>query len=98
MISSNRLSFFCMLVALASGVFGFADHATALNTIYEENFLGSVANNLNGSTVDVDNSGGFNTTWLAYSGYKQNCLLPSASVAEGAWLPFIPSAGNTYTL
>jgi hypothetical protein len=98
MISSNRLGFFCMLVALASGVFGFVDNAAALNTIYEENFLGSSANNLNGSTVDVDNSGGFNTTWLAYSGYKQNGLLPTASVSQGAWLPFIPSGGNTYTL
>jgi hypothetical protein len=98
MISSNRLGFYCILAALAAGVFGFVKTSSALNTIYEENFLGSSANNLNGSTVDVDNSGGFNTTWLAYSGYKQNGLLPTASVAQGAWLPFIPTAGNTYTL
>ena len=48
MISSNRLGFFCILAALATGVFGFVKTSSALNTIYEENFLGSAANNLNG--------------------------------------------------
>jgi hypothetical protein len=98
MASLNRLGFFCALLALAVGAFGYAGTASALNTIYEENFGGLAANNLNGSTVDVDNSGGFNTSWLAYSGYKQNGLMPSANVAQGAWLPFVPVAGTTYTL
>jgi hypothetical protein len=94
---SSRLGFYCTITAAA--VCYFSSAATfAAGVIYQENFGGLATNNLNGSTVDIDQSGGFNTTWTAYSGYKQNGLMPSASVATGAFLPFVPTAGNQYTL
>lgn len=65
--------------------------------IYQDNFDGSASTNLNGLAPDVDNNGGTNT-WEAYSGFKANGTLPSASVNQGAWLPFVPQAGNVYQL
>jgi hypothetical protein len=99
MISTNRLGFFCLLAVLTTAFWSVADRIIAASVIYDEDFLGSVNDNLNGSTVDVDHSGASTTTtWKAYSGFKQNGLLPSAGVNLGAWLPFAPQAGNTYTL
>lgn len=99
MTSLNRLGFFCMSAALTTAFFGVADRAIAVAVIYDEDFLGSGSDNLNGSTVDIDHSGASTTTtWKAYSGFKQNGLLPTTSVNLGAWLPFVPQTGNTYTL
>jgi hypothetical protein len=101
MTSSYRLGFFCIFTALAVGVWGFAQRATAIGVIYDEDFtLPTHANStliLNGTAPDVDANGGTNK-WLAYSGYKENGTLATANVSQGAWLPFVPQAGNTYTL
>ncbi len=97
MISSYRLGFLGLATATLTACLA-GSSTFAAGVLYQENFGGLATNNLNGSTVDTDNSGGFNTTWTAYSGYKQNGLMPSASVAQGAFLPFVPIAGNVYTL
>jgi hypothetical protein len=97
MICSNRLGFYTVCVTLVVGFCGFTERANALGVLYQENFTGSASNNLNGKHPDIDNNGGTNT-WAAYSGYKQNGLIPTASVNLDASLPFIPLAGNTYTL
>lgn len=91
----NRLGVYCVAVATILATFGPAT-ANAAGVIYDENFLGSATDNLNGSTVDVDNSGN-NSLWLASSGFKQDGTIPT-NVALGGFLPFTPVAGNTYTL
>ena len=97
MILANRQNLGSLAIAITL-VFVFASAGYSAGVLYDENFGGLATDNLNGSTPDVDNSGNFNTTWLAYSGYKQNGLIPSNNIAQGAWLPFVPLAGNTYTL
>src|SRR5215467_7289622 len=94
MTLANRLSFYHVAVAVVLG--GFAQAAIGAGVIYDENFGGLATDNLNGSTPDVDNSGN-NSLWSAFSGYKQDGTIP-ANVAQGAFLPFTPVAGNTYTL
>ena len=99
MTSTNRLGYFCILAALTTAFWSVADRVIAVSVIYDEDFLGLASDNLNGSTVDIDHSGATTTTtWKAYSGFKQNGLLPSTGVNLGAWLPFVPQSGNTYTL
>jgi hypothetical protein len=96
MTSSNRLGFFFTLAALAVGYWGFAQKATAI-VIYQENFTGLATAALNGKIPDTDNNGGSNT-WTADTGYKQDGTTPTASVNQGAFLPFTPLTGNIYTL
>jgi hypothetical protein len=95
MISTNRLGFFCVLAALAVGFLGFAQNATA-DVIYQEIFGNNGANNLNGFAPDLPVAGA--NTWVAYNGFKESGVLPTASVNLGAYLPFTPVAGNLYTL
>lgn len=100
MNSLNRLGLICMSAALAVGFSGFAQKATAI-VIYHENFAGLSTDNLNGKAPDVDNTASGTDTWLAYNAYKQNGALPGGTgqnVNRGAWLPFVPQAGNVYTL
>lgn len=101
MISFNRLGFFCMFTALAVGVSGFAQRATAI-VIYQENFGGSSSAALNGKFPDTDNystvGGTSGNTWLAYPNFKQNGDMPTDNVSQGAWLPFVPQPANIYTL
>src|SRR5215471_716136 len=96
MILGNRQNLLSAL-AVATLALVCTTKAHAVGVLYDENFTGLATDNLNGSTPDVDNSGN-NATWLANSGFKQNGAIPTASVAQGAWLPFVPQAGNTYTL
>jgi hypothetical protein len=65
--------------------------------LYDETFPGLATDLLNGTGPDVDNNGGFNL-WAAHSGYRADGATPTTSVARGAWLPFVPTNGNTYTL
>jgi hypothetical protein len=67
--------------------------------IYQDDFNGDPAVNLNGLAPDIDNNGGTNK-WQAYSGYKANGVAASgnASINQGAWLAFAPQAGNVYQL
>ena len=76
----------------------FVPVARAATIIYHEDFTSHSASALalTGTAPDVDNNGGTNS-WLAYSGYKQNGVMPTTT-AQGAWLPFAPQPGNTYTL
>src|SRR6476620_12724672 len=96
MTSSNRLACFCTLVVLAVGICGVNEKAAAI-IIYQENFTGLASVALNGKVPDTDNNGGSNT-WTAYTNYKQDGSTPADSVNQGAFLPFVPVASNTYTL
>ena len=71
--------------------------AGAGTIIYHDVFNGSASANLHGTAPDVDNNGGTNT-WAANTGYKLSGLTPSASLNTGAYLPFVPTTGNVYTL
>jgi PEP-CTERM motif len=75
--------------------------AARAGIIYSASFGGDNTNlagsGLATSGLDVDNNGGSNT-WVASTGYKKNGTTPSASINSGAYLPFTPVAGNTYTL
>ncbi len=92
---SYRLSFCSVALAIVLSSFG-STAAIGAGVIYDENFLGAATDNLNGSTPDTDNSGN-SSLWLASSGFKQDGTIPN-NVALGAFLPFTPVAGNTYTL
>jgi hypothetical protein len=86
-----------LFVATVAIVCAFAPRYSAAAIIYQDNFDGSATTNLNGLAPDVDNNGGTNT-WVAYSGYKANGQIATASVNQGAWLPVTPLPGLIYTL
>jgi hypothetical protein len=74
--------------------------------IYQHNFIGSSATNLAGVTVDVS-SGTFGGSLApVFAGFgdpsflkADGSILPNApSIYSGAFLPFVPQAGNIYRL
>ncbi len=94
---------FSLAAALAvAALAGLAGTATA-GVIYQDNFSGSSANPLNGTSPAVDATG---ATWTADTGWRANgsqtdADYNAATGAQGssdAYLPFTPSSGNVYTL
>jgi hypothetical protein len=75
--------------------------ATALRVdaavLYDENFAGPAATVLNGQIPDTDQNGGFNQ-WRAHTGFLADGSMTVPTNGAGAWLPFAPVPGFTYTL
>ncbi len=104
---SNRSSISrgCFLAAAALAAvacIGLAGTASA-SVIYQDNFPGSSADPLNGTSPGVDAT---SATWTADTGWRADGSQTAADYnqttgAEGssdAYLPFTPSSGNIYTL
>jgi hypothetical protein len=71
--------------------------STRAAVLYDEDFTGLPTSTLNGQAPDVDNNGGFNA-WAAHTNYTADGNMTPVTGGTGAFLPFIPTAGNIYTL
>lgn len=65
--------------------------------LYDENFTGAAATTLNGQIPDVDQNGGFNV-WRGHTGFAADGSMVVPTGGSGAFLPFVPTPGFTYTL
>jgi hypothetical protein len=83
-------------LAAALGVLATAASVRAA-VLYDENFAGPAATVLNGQIPDVDQNGGFNQ-WRAHTGFLADGSMTVPANGAGAWLPFVPTPGFTYTL
>jgi hypothetical protein len=62
-------------------------------TIYQDNFDGAAQADLHGTTPDVGAA-----TWSAHTAFDANGAITPVANGSGAWLPFVPAAGQSYTL
>lgn len=76
-------------------IFSFSASA---EVIYYEDFSGSVQNELDGTSPDINNSAGGNT-WTASWSWRANGYLGTwASAGSSATLPFSPESGKVYQI
>ena len=81
-------------LALLGAISGKASAAT----IYADNFTGSSTTNLDGTTPAIDNYPG-TPAWSANTSiFKDDGSVISSGTSGSAALPFVPAAGNIYTL
>lgn len=95
-MASLRFSRRWLLTFCACIVAGNAAHLHAA-VLYDENFTGAAAATLNGQIPDIDQNGGFNA-WRAHTGFLADGSMTIPANGSGAWLPFVPQVGFTYTL
>lgn len=81
-------------LTLIGAAFFIAAAASNGAIIFQDDFSGLAADNLNGTTPDMTTGG---TNWRANPGFKANGTNNDAGDG-GAYLDFVPSAGKVYTL
>jgi hypothetical protein len=69
--------------------------AFAQTVLYAEDFAGDATTALSGTTPDTTTNA---ATWIAGSRFKTDGILTAATGNHGAWLPFIPTPGNSYAV
>ena len=96
--SASRGSFLVAAAVATVALSGLTNTASA-SIIYQDNFTGSSGSPLNGTTPTTDTN---RATWTADSNWSANGSVTVTSNSSqqypSAHLPFVPSAGNVYTL